>query len=240
MYPSHAPPEEMRLISHGVGSVPNVLSKNAVGSAVGSAVGTTEKLGCIWADAQGEVCLYEMVSWLSEQLADMEENAILVQEENDRLKALELVAEEQATMTAVGRERHPAPTQFGRRCIYSHHIIAQSKRVAVVKTAIQLGLSGISKIGWPGVIVVEGEENNVKEYVRYLSGLRWKQLTVRGEEVIDMSPTDTIESLRAFPKGFQEFGEKEMSLAAAACRDVGLEALFKTAMKIYSSTSSDK
>ena len=80
----------------------------------------------------------------------------------------------------------------------------------------------------------------MKEYVRYLSGLRWKQLTVRGEEVIDMSPTDTIESLRAFPKGFQEFGEKEMSLAAAACRDVGLEALFKTAMKIYSSTSSDK
>ena len=60
----------------------------------------------------------------------------------------------------------------------------------MIRTALQLGLSGISKIGWPGVIVIEGDENACQEYVRYVSSLRWKQLTVRGEEVYEMKEED--------------------------------------------------
>ena len=78
---------------------------------------------------------------------------------------------------------------LGRRCCYSHHIIAPAKREAssllvsasarqsslppggdavgasanrrrqaVMQWALQLGLSGLSKIGWPGVVIVEGPE----------------------------------------------------------------------------------
>jgi hypothetical protein len=30
--------------------------------------------------------------------------------------------------------------------------------------------------GWPGVVVVEGEESAVNDYVRTLAGLRWQQM----------------------------------------------------------------
>jgi hypothetical protein len=41
------------------------------------------------------------------------------------------------------------PEVLGRRCCYSHHIIAPGKRQAVMQWALQLGLAGLSKIGWP-------------------------------------------------------------------------------------------
>jgi hypothetical protein len=56
---------------------------------------------------------------------------------------------------------------------------------------------------------------------------------VRGEEVIDLKENQTIDSMRKFPKGMTEFGSDNMSECAAACREAGLEDLFKTAMKIY-------
>ena len=137
------------------------------------------------------------------------------------------------TQALLDRRRRP-PTHFGRRCIYSHHIIASSKRSAVCQTANELGLSGLSKIGWPGVIVFEGDEEACKEAVRFLSSLRWKQFVVRGEEVLKIKYEDgeTLDSLRKF-QSFSEYGAKQMSEAAAACREVGLENLFLTAMKIY-------
>ncbi|GAB5360602.1 hypothetical protein AAMO2058_000641400 [Amorphochlora amoebiformis] len=120
---------------------------------------------------------------------------------------------------------------FGRRLVYSHHIINPNKRAAVVNWAIELGLSGCSKIGWPGVIVVEGLEQNVREYIHALSRLKWKYLAVRGEEVLHGKEGDTVDSLRAFPRGFQEFGVDCMSEMAKLCRDCGVESLFQTLFK---------
>jgi hypothetical protein len=203
----------------------------------------THHFSNIWAEAEGEVCLYSMMEWLNLRLSDLESDNTHAKEEEQKLKQQEdellRLLEQQQQQTIQNSYR---PTHFGRRCIYTHHTIASSKRTAVLRTALQLGLSGISKIGWPGVIVVEGDELACQEYVRYLSGLRWKQLTVRGEEVIEIVVDDTtgvhtnedlIDGMRKFPKGMSEFGEKQMSEAATACREAGLEDLFKTAMKIY-------
>jgi hypothetical protein len=33
--------------------------------------------------------------------------------------------------------------------------------------------------GWPGVVVVEGDEEGVGQYVRKLHGLRWQQMVSR-------------------------------------------------------------
>lgn len=120
---------------------------------------------------------------------------------------------------------------LGRRLIFFHHIINPTKRECVMKWAIEYGLGGYSKIGWPGVVVVEGRETQVQEYVRALSRLRWQQITVRGEEQIVCPEGKSIDDLRKLHRGFEEFGEHDMSKLAAAMRDAGLEDLFKTLMK---------
>lgn len=123
---------------------------------------------------------------------------------------------------------------LGRRAIYFHHIIAPTKRRVVVEWALELQLSGFSKIGWPGVVIVEGEEADVQEYVRRLQHLRWKQMVVRGEQTERGGATRSVEKMRKLPRGFREFPEKGgMAALAAACRDAGVEQLFLTTMKIY-------
>ena len=49
---------------------------------------------------------------------------------------------------------------LGRRIIYSHHIIANSKRRGLVDLASQYNLGGYAKIGWPGIILIEGDESH--------------------------------------------------------------------------------
>ncbi|KAE9033535.1 hypothetical protein PR003_g8707 [Phytophthora rubi] len=124
------------------------------------------------------------------------------------------------------------PTVLGRRAIYFHHIIASNKRRVVKEWALELQLCGFSKIGWPGVVIVEGAEANVQEYVRRLQHFRWKQITVRGEQT-EEGDSKGLDELRRLPRGFREFPEDGMSDLASACRDAGLEELFLTTMKIY-------
>lgn len=121
------------------------------------------------------------------------------------------------------------PPVLGRRAIYFHHIIANSKRKAVMDWACALHLSGYSKIGWPGIVIIEGPEICCQEYVRHLQHLRWKQMVVRGEQT-EHGPVD---ELRKLPPMFQEFPPDGMSSLAAACREHGLEDLFLSTMKIY-------
>lgn len=126
------------------------------------------------------------------------------------------------------------PRVLGRRSIYFHHIIATNKRKIVKYLAHQLDLGGYSKIGWPGIVIVEGVESNVQEYVRQLQHLRWKQMVVRGEQTEAASSDSSAEDLRKLPRSFHEFGENQMSELATACRDHDLEDLFLATMKIYS------
>ncbi|RHY12859.1 hypothetical protein DYB30_008402 [Aphanomyces astaci] len=113
-------------------------------------------------------------------------------------------------------------SEIGRRAIYFHHIIAPGKRQVVKDWAKELHLGGFSKIGWPGVIVVEGVEAFVSEYVKRLQHLRWKQMVVRGEQV---------DTERKLPSGLVEL--TDMSDLATRCAAAGLTALFLTSMKIY-------
>ena len=122
---------------------------------------------------------------------------------------------------------------LGRRLCYSHHIINAAKRKAVVEWAVQLGLGGFSKIGWPGIIVVEGREQNVEEYCRALQRLRWKHFTVRGEDTVTIPPGEDLDESRRLPSHFTELPEDGMSRLAAAMTAAGLRDLFLTSMKIY-------
>ena len=127
---------------------------------------------------------------------------------------------------------------LGRRMIFSHHIIADSKRSAVCNWAAELKLSGFSKIGWPGLILVEGDEENCKIYVQSLQRLRWKMLVVRGEQQVKGDMGQSLDDLRVIKnKRFIEFGKNQMSQFAQTCRDYDLEDLFFAALKMKPKTN---
>ncbi|KAG8628766.1 hypothetical protein KVT40_002631 [Elsinoe batatas] len=66
--------------------------------------------------------------------------------------------------------------------LWSHHLLATSKRKDILSWARELHLSGFSRPGYPGAIVIEGEDDNVDEFERRIKALRWQALQVRGEE----------------------------------------------------------
>ena len=124
------------------------------------------------------------------------------------------------------RDGTPAPAgaeALARRLIFSHHIIAPSKRAGLRQLAVSLGVTALVKIGWPGIIVLEGDADRVEAYVGAIQGWRWKKLAVRGEQELD----DGEE--RALPRVFLELDD--MSALAQIMRDAGLEDLFRRVFK---------
>ena len=121
---------------------------------------------------------------------------------------------------------------LGRRIIYSHHIIANSKRRALKDLASQYKLGGYSKIGWPGVILIEGDEANCQLFIDEIKRWNWQRIQVRGEEQRVIPETEDLDSHRQLPLQFEEIGEDGMSILASKCRESGLERLYLQCMKI--------
>ena len=128
---------------------------------------------------------------------------------------------------------------LGRRIIYSHHIIAKSKRRGLSQLASQYKLGGFAKIGWPGVILIEGSETNCQLFVDEIKRWRWQNLQVRGEEKLAIREGEDMESHRKLPLQFEEIGEDGMSLLASKCREAKMEHLFLTCMKISDHRTTD-
>mmetsp|Transcript_223 Transcript_223/g.321 ORF Transcript_223/g.321 Transcript_223/m.321 type:complete len:426 (-) Transcript_223:1304-2581(-) len=131
---------------------------------------------------------------------------------------------------------------LGRRLIYSHHIISKIKRGDIKSLASHYKLTGYMKIGWPGLLIIEGLEEDCIAFYDDIRPWNWQYLVLRGEqqEVLpkvnnnsDNDGNDDDDVLKSYRK-FERFLEVEdMSLVAQHCREVGLENLFRTAMKVY-------
>ena len=117
---------------------------------------------------------------------------------------------------------------LGRRLIYSHHIISKIKRSDIKQLASQYKLTGYLKIGWPGLILIEGAEEDCSAFYDEIRPWCWKYLVVRGEQ---QEQVREIEPNRKFVNFVET---DDMSLVARRCREVHLEALFQTSMKVYS------
>jgi hypothetical protein len=122
---------------------------------------------------------------------------------------------------------------LGRRVIYSHHIIASGKRRALAELTSHYELGGYAKIGWPGVIVIEGLEENCSSFVEEIRTWRWQHLAVRGEEQVPIPIGVTLHDSRVLPRQFEELSEDQLSYLGTKCREAGLHDLFLTCMKIY-------
>ena len=135
---------------------------------------------------------------------------------------------------------------FARRLIYSHHIISKVKRSDIMEWAAYYQLTGYMKIGWPGLFIIEGREEDCVEFYSLIRRWNWQYLVVRGEQREELLVTttsdpqqqqETTKTVVQEHRVFQAFVEvEEMSIVAQHCRDVGLEALFRTSMKQYDSS----
>ncbi|KAK3079648.1 hypothetical protein LTS18_004317 [Coniosporium uncinatum] len=90
--------------------------------------------------------------------------------------------EDAAAAAARGKARKEAGG-IKRVVIWSHHLLATSKRRDILTWSKELHLSGFSRPGYPGAVFAEGEVESVDEFVRRLKALRWQALQVRAEEV---------------------------------------------------------
>ncbi|GAA5922723.1 uncharacterized protein JCM15063_003402 [Sporobolomyces koalae] len=109
------------------------------------------------------------------------------------------VSESEITTEQPRRVQPSGPIALKTTLIWSHHLLATSKRKDIVAWSTELGLFGVSKPGYPGVIVIEGMKENVEEFVWRIKQLQWKALQIRCEEdgdVVtppeDIAPTEAV------------------------------------------------
>ncbi|KAL3910601.1 MAG: hypothetical protein SGARI_002043 [Bacillariaceae sp.] len=91
------------------------------------------------------------------------------------------------------------------------------------------------KIGWPGLLIIEGDDDACIELYDRIRRWAWQYLVMRGEQQEVVPRESTIDDMRKFPL-FVEV--EDMSTVAEHCRNVGLEALFRTSMKQYDNDES--
>ena len=119
-------------------------------------------------------------------------------------------------------DREQSKGHFVRAIIWFHHIAANSKRRFIVERARELGVSGASKAGWPGVIVCQGESAAIDEYISSIKCLSWQAMQVRCLESVASSDGGFVEEFREV--------ESEGGMAALAnlCQEAGCIEMFKT------------
>ena len=191
-----------------------------------------EGLSALAAESKGDECCMELLQRAEEIVEQHARDLARGRREREAEdEALDLALALSLEEAALGAAQE-APSVLGRRLCFSHHIIAPAKIRAIRQWAEELALGGFVKIGWPGLIVAEGREENVKRYVAALQRLRWQHFVVRGEEIVRAQNADqTVDDLRALPRRFEEIGERGMKVLAERMREAGLNELFRTFMK---------
>uniref|UniRef100_A0A1A8K1T4 RWD domain containing 2B n=1 Tax=Nothobranchius kuhntae TaxID=321403 RepID=A0A1A8K1T4_NOTKU len=107
-------------------------------------------------------------------------------------------------------QREKSQEVFSRLWIYSHHIYNKSKRKNILEWSKELGLSGFSMPGKPGIVCVEGPQSACEEFWSRVKVLTWKKIMIRHRENIsldrqseDSETVESMDSLRKFT-GFEE------------------------------------
>mgnify|MGYP001794514174 CR=1 FL=1 len=72
--------------------------------------------------------------------------------------------------------------KFCRMWLYMHHIYSKTKRKLILEWSGDYNLTGFSLPGKPGVVCLEGAEEDVNDYFGRLRRLNWKKITCRHRE----------------------------------------------------------
>ncbi|XP_068601738.1 RWD domain-containing protein 2B [Brachionichthys hirsutus] len=144
-------------------------------------------------NCQGEVCVLSAVEWVKDNLQRFTNKSL------------------SAAPTPKKEYSPSGPREaFSRLWIYSHHIYNKTKRKNILEWSKELGLSGFSMPGKPGIVCVEGPQSACEEFWSRVKVLTWKKIMIRHREDIpldrqgeDSNSVGILDSLRKFT-GFQE------------------------------------
>lgn len=129
----------------------------------------TEIFDFIKSNHDGEVCLYNVITWLQDNVDDFSKKA----EKENKSEVLE--------------QPNEVPQKFVRLWIYSHHIYNKKKRDEIMKKAKELNLTGFCLPGKPGFICIEGLDNNCNEWWKDIKSMTWKRIVIRKSENFELS-----------------------------------------------------
>ncbi|KAG7243049.1 hypothetical protein INR49_016424 [Caranx melampygus] len=144
-------------------------------------------------NCKGEVCVLTAVDWVKDNME------LYI---NKSLSAAPAPVKEASSPRS--------EEAFSRLWIYSHHIYNKTKRKNILEWSKELGLSGFSMPGKPGIVCVEGSQSACEEFWSRVKVLTWKKIMIRHREDIpldhqgeDSRTVQSIDSLRKFT-GFEE------------------------------------
>eukprot|EP00066_Takifugu_rubripes_P004976 XP_003968719.1 PREDICTED: RWD domain-containing protein 2B isoform X1 [Takifugu rubripes] len=150
----------------------------------------TELNAYLLENCQGDVCVLAALEWVKDNLQLFTNRSL-----------------------SAPKKESPAPQpreMFSRLWIYSHHIYNKVKRKNILEWSKELGLSGFSMPGKPGIVCVEGPRSACEDFWSRVKVLTWKKIMIRHREDIpldhqgkDSTVVESIDSLRKFT-GFEE------------------------------------
>ncbi|KPP67866.1 RWD domain-containing protein 2B-like [Scleropages formosus] len=134
---------------------------------------------------QGEMCVLTALEWV-------------------RDNAQRYISQSPSSAT-IPEDQAPGPPRvvFTRLWIYSHHIYNKNKRKNILEWAKELGLSGFSMPGKPGVVCVEGPQPACEDFWARVKCLTWKRIMIRHREDVLLDPQESLSSMCRFT-GFEE------------------------------------
>eukprot|EP01135_Chromosphaera_perkinsii_P007572 Nk52_evm28s914 gene=Nk52_evmTU28s914 len=116
-------------------------------------------------------------------------------------------------------------------CLFwMHHIKSTTKRKNIIAWSNELSLRGYSKPGYPGIVVVEGENEDVSEYIRRLKALKWKAIAVRCHQLFEIESGKSLEEMRHIGDSMCEL--ETMSQLSERMRLADLEDIMMSALKL--------
>ena len=140
----------------------------------------------------GEVCLISVISWLNENCP------IYIQQSKEEEEAKTVSLKKVKSVTSSSR--------FLRLWIYSHHIYSKIKRKDILDLSNEFQLTGFCMPGKPGIVCLEGTENNCNDAWSIIKSWNWKKINVRHQE--GEKTEDHEQSINVFRRfnNFQEIG----------------------------------
>jgi acylphosphatase len=94
---------------------------------------------------------------------------------------------------------------ISRAFFWFHHIRSPMKRKLINSRAKDLDITGVCKHGYPGMLLVEGEESSVKKYIKEIKSLRWQAVEVRKVETEHGSDSEVTHAGHAGPRVSQHW-----------------------------------
>ncbi|KAI5119091.1 hypothetical protein M0805_004863 [Coniferiporia weirii] len=119
-----------------------------------------------------------------------------------------------------------------------HHILSSKKKRVIWQSSRDLRLAGICKVGYPGVLAVEGSEESVGRYVREIKSLRWASC-VLADKTTGISDSDLkmSEQTDATENGLVMV--EKMNEVGSFMRRAGLEDWWRRAMGYMKGSQND-